>query len=351
MAVCMAKSGFTYVPQYSTPAPSPTAADRHTEGWVDEYGYGLGRDDTSVVATGAMSKENEDYFYGLSEKEKDAYLLAHFGDEPKDGSKRVVGCTTADQDADPESSVATKKLTADRAELAKRAIEDPAWVEADKDWATCMADAGQGGFTRQTDAEASMVVEYQPLHEKFGDGLLPEDKLAPTLKEELAESDQGLASRTPQRLDRIAANVMAAHAERAAAAGVTMITEVTPCSVLGEEVLLERLVVNLVSNAIKYNRPGGLVWMRVNDEPAMLVENTGPAVPAERIDEIFEPFRRLSSDRTDHSGGSGLGLTIARSITAAHGGAVSAEPRGTDGLRLKIDLPPAPRDRPTSASA
>ena len=166
----------------------------------------------------------------------------------------------------------------------------------------------------------------------------------------LAESDQGLASRTPQRLDRIAADVMAAHADRAAAAGVTMITEVTPCSVLGEDVLLERLVVNLVSNAIKYNRPGGVVRLHVDDGPRMLVENTGPTVPAERVDEMFEPFRRLSSERTDHTGGSGLGLTIARSITAAHGGAISAEPRGGDGLRVTVALPAAPGARPTDAS-
>lgn len=75
------------------------------------------------------------------------------------------------------------------------------------------------------------------------------------------------------------------------------------CSVLGEDVLLERLVVNLVQNAIKYNRPGGVVRLHVDKGPGMLVENTGPTVPAERIEEMFEPFRRLSSDRTDHWGG------------------------------------------------
>lgn len=167
----------------------------------------------------------------------------------------------------------------------------------------------------------------------------------------LAESDQGLASRTPQRLDRIAAEVMAANADRAAAAGVSMVTEVSPRTVLGEDVLLERLATNLVQNAIKYNRPGGTVWMRVADDPAMVVENTGPAVPAERVAEMFEPFRRLSTDRTDHSGGSGLGLTIARSIAAAHDGVISAEPRGDDGLRVEIVLPPAPYPGPGSDPA
>lgn len=184
LAACMAKRGFTYVPQYTTPAPTPTAADHDTEAWVTQYGYGLYRTDGAPVLSSALSKENEDYFFGLSSKERDAYLLTQFGDEPEGGAKRVVGCTTADEDADPERSAATKKVTADRAELAKQAAVDPAWFAADQEWAGCMAEAGHGGFARQSDARASMVKEYQPLYESFGDGTLPEDKVAPVFKKE-----------------------------------------------------------------------------------------------------------------------------------------------------------------------
>lgn len=155
----------------------------------------------------------------------------------------------------------------------------------------------------------------------------------------LAESDQGLASRTPQRLDLVAAAVVTAHADRARAAGVEITTDLAERTVPGERVLLERLVTNLVQNAITYNRAGGTVHVSVGRDPELSVVNTGPAVPAELVQEIFEPFRRLGGQRVDHSGGSGLGLTIARSITSAHGGHISAAPQGRDGLRVDVRLP------------
>ncbi len=72
------------------------------------------------------------------------------------------------------------------------------------------------------------------------------------------------------------------------------------------------------------------------------VGNTGQSVPAEQVPALFEPFRRRTADRTDHSAGAGLGLSIVRSITTAHGGTVRARPRPGGGLIVEIDLPPAP---------
>ena len=57
---------------------------------------------------------------------------------------------------------------------------------------------------------------------------------------------------------------------------------------------------------------------------------------------LFEPFRRLTADRTNHSGGAGLGLSIVRSITTAHGGTVRAWPRTEGGLTIEISLPAKP---------
>jgi signal transduction histidine kinase len=74
----------------------------------------------------------------------------------------------------------------------------------------------------------------------------------------------------------------------------------------------------------------------------LTVSNTGQYVPAEEVPALFEAFRRLTADRTDHTGGAGLGLSIVRSITAAHGGSVRARPRPGGGLIVEIDLPPAP---------
>jgi signal transduction histidine kinase len=157
----------------------------------------------------------------------------------------------------------------------------------------------------------------------------------------LSESDQGLIARTPQRLDDIATTVVADHHELAASARVRLHTDLTERIVPGERVLLERLVTNLVQNAIKYNRPGGEVRVIVGATPALVVTNTGPEIPAEAIAGLFEPFRRLATDRINHGGGAGLGLTIARSITQAHDGRIRAQPQARDGMRVEVELPTA----------
>ncbi|MFI7425558.1 sensor histidine kinase [Micromonospora sp. NPDC049836] len=155
----------------------------------------------------------------------------------------------------------------------------------------------------------------------------------------LSESDQGLRSATPQRLDEIVATVLAVYADRAAEAGVTVASQLTPRLVPGERVLLERLVTNLVENGIKYNRPGGRLTVTVGGNPALTVVNTGQTVPGEAVDGLFEPFRRLARDRTNQGGGAGLGLAIARSITQAHGGIIAARPGEDGGLRVDVQLP------------
>jgi signal transduction histidine kinase len=157
----------------------------------------------------------------------------------------------------------------------------------------------------------------------------------------LSESDRGLVARTPLRLDQITAEVLAAHGARAAGAGVKMVSELEPRVVLGERILLERLVTNLVQNALKYNRPDGTLTVRVGDDPALVVVNTGEDVPPEEVAALFEPFRRRAAARIDHSGGAGLGLSIARSITQAHGGLITASSTGRDGLTVQVSFPPA----------
>jgi signal transduction histidine kinase len=109
--------------------------------------------------------------------------------------------------------------------------------------------------------------------------------------------------------------------------------------VVGEQVLLERLVTNLVQNALKYNRPDGTIEVTVGDDPALVVANTGDDIPADEVTALFEPFRRRSKSRIDHSGGAGLGLAIARSITRAHDGIIAASSTGRDGLRVQVSFP------------
>jgi signal transduction histidine kinase len=183
----------------------------------------------------------------------------------------------------------------------------------------------------QLELLTGQLLETNERNERLIEGLLA-----------LSESDQGLRSRTPQRLDEIVAEVLAAYADRAREAGVTIHSHLVPRVVVGERVLLERLVTNLVENAIKYNRRGGSLTVTVSGTPALSVVNTGQPVPAEAVAGLFEPFRRLARDRTAQGGGAGLGLAIARSITQAHAGIIAARPAEHGGLRVDVQLPISP---------
>jgi signal transduction histidine kinase len=155
----------------------------------------------------------------------------------------------------------------------------------------------------------------------------------------LAESDRGLSSSTPQRLDLIAGQAIANYRQLAEAAGVRVAEALVPVTVQGEGVLLERLVANLLHNAIKYNVPHGHVEVRVGPGSVLQVENSGDPVPQELLPTLFEPFRRLSGERINHSGGSGLGLTIVRSIVSAHDAGVTAISRPQGGLLVEVRFP------------
>lgn len=156
----------------------------------------------------------------------------------------------------------------------------------------------------------------------------------------LARSDRGLATRSPVRLDEVVATVIRAAASMAEEAGVTVESRLRPRTVSGDPVLLERLVTNLVHNAITYNRKGGWIHVDVGGDPALAVRNTGPQVPLDAVPALFEPFRRLSGDRIGDSRNAGLGLSIVRSIAKAHGGTAGAEPGGRGGgLVVRVRLP------------
>ncbi|WP_329100758.1 HAMP domain-containing histidine kinase [Micromonospora sp. NBC_01699] len=155
----------------------------------------------------------------------------------------------------------------------------------------------------------------------------------------LARSDRGLDVQEPVRLDQVAASVIDAQRGPAARAGLRIHSELTPQLVDGERVLLERLVNNLVDNAIKYNHPGGQVWLRVGGGTALRVGNTGPTVPVTSTSELFEPFRQLRRGRDGSGHGVGLGLSIVASIASAHRGSVHADPRDGGGLDVVVRLP------------
>lgn len=159
----------------------------------------------------------------------------------------------------------------------------------------------------------------------------------------LAESERGLPGKVPVHLHELTASVLDAYAELAATRGVSLHRALTERLVPGDPLLLERLLSNLVSNAITYNQPDGWVEVTVSGppvQPVLTVRNTGQDIPAAVLPSVFEPFRRLAADRTDHRG-AGLGLSIVRAITVAHDGAIHARPRDGGGLIIEIELPSA----------
>jgi signal transduction histidine kinase len=155
----------------------------------------------------------------------------------------------------------------------------------------------------------------------------------------LAESDRGLPGKIPVRLDELAAKVLEAHAEMAGKHEVELRPALQPRVVPGDPLLLERLITNLVTNAISYNELGGWVEVSAGEQPALKVAKTGEHIPAEAVGTPFEPFRRLGADRVSHASGVGLGLSIVRSGVTAHSGTIRAEARPDGGLAISIDLP------------
>ncbi|MFE5935410.1 sensor histidine kinase [Streptomyces sp. NPDC056470] len=139
----------------------------------------------------------------------------------------------------------------------------------------------------------------------------------------LAACDQGLRERRPVAVDEVARRAAEALEAEAGERGVTVELDARPLTVPGDTVLLDRLLHNLVANAVRHNVPGGSVRVRTGPE-GIEVENTGPAVPPDVVPLLFEPFRRLT-ERTHVPGeGAGLGLSIVDSIARAHGATAEA---------------------------
>ena len=118
-------------------------------------------------------------------------------------------------------------------------------------------------------------------------------------------------------------------------------TSLEPAEVYGDRSLVERLVGNLVDNAARHNLRGG--WMdirtgRVAGAAYLEVSNSGSPIEEEFVQSLFEPFRRVE-ERTNTSGGVGLGLAIVRSIVAAHQGAIDARSRPEGGFTILISFP------------
>ncbi|WP_241671253.1 ATP-binding protein [Dankookia rubra] len=101
----------------------------------------------------------------------------------------------------------------------------------------------------------------------------------------------------------------------------------------------KRAFANLIDNAVKYGGGARVTLSDVSKDATVWIEDDGPGIPEAEQEAVFEPFHRLDASRNRGTGGSGLGLTIARQVIAAHGGTVSVANRQGGGLRVTVRLP------------
>ncbi len=166
----------------------------------------------------------------------------------------------------------------------------------------------------------------------------------------LAQGQRGIDRAEAVDLASLVRAVLASREGAAAIRHVALGRSLAPATVAGDARLVERLISNLVDNAILHNAPGGRVEVSVrsNGRATLTVTNTGPVVPPEEVERLLAPFQRLSGDRTSHRDGLGLGLSIVAAIAGAHDATLAVRARPEGGLEVDVhfaaSVRPAPRE-------
>ncbi|MGH3787469.1 MAG: sensor histidine kinase [Pseudonocardiaceae bacterium] len=160
----------------------------------------------------------------------------------------------------------------------------------------------------------------------------------------LARTEGGaLRAREPADLGCLAEAALRIVAPEAGSQNLRVTARITPASTVGDPALLERVVGNLVENAVRHNVSGGWVEVRTGLEgpqATLGVSSSGAVVEPDAVAALFEPFHRGGVARTRHDG-AGLGLSIVHAVVTAHGGTVHAEPVTGGGLAVTVHLPAA----------
>jgi signal transduction histidine kinase len=171
----------------------------------------------------------------------------------------------------------------------------------------------------------------------------------------LARAQHGdLPGQATLSLEYITAAALAVRAEAISARHLTVhhATGGDGTWIAGSQVLLCRMVDNVLDNAIGHNRDGGWISVTTGADAGLahlVVETGGDVLDQDQVSQLAQPFRRLGADRTGSDHGSGLGLSIVEAIAAAHGGSLDLRARAGGGLRASIGLPLAPAGTRTGA--
>lgn len=165
----------------------------------------------------------------------------------------------------------------------------------------------------------------------------------------LASSESGLKEHQPVDLATTVPTALAGLARETGRLGVHIDQVIESAPLHGDPLLVERLVANLLTNAVRHNVADGWAGVRtgVKDGKAFLsVTNTGPLIPSADVDRLLQPFQRLNSRRAHYKDGHGLGLSIVRAIATAHDATITAHPMLDGGLCVNVSFP-----QPTSPAA
>ncbi|MGD0066700.1 MAG: HAMP domain-containing sensor histidine kinase [Streptosporangiaceae bacterium] len=164
----------------------------------------------------------------------------------------------------------------------------------------------------------------------------------------LASSQRGIGQPECLDLADIAGDALLARQEEAERRGIHLRAALDAAPVTTDVNLTESLIANLLDNAIRHNMPGGQAEISTALTTAgavIAVSNTGVPIPPDAVQDLFQPFRQLGTERTRRGEGHGLGLAIVRAIADAHGAALTARARPAGGLDIEVTFPLTPADQ------
>jgi signal transduction histidine kinase len=163
----------------------------------------------------------------------------------------------------------------------------------------------------------------------------------------LTRGQAGLERREPFDLSTLAGQVLRTRASENTNLGLDIRAKLDPAPTAGDPRLVERLIANLVDNAIRHNVPNGHVEITTgmrHQRAFLAIANSGAAIPPAELPRLLQPFQRLDGTRTTHGSGTGLGLAIVNAIALAHDATLTTRPGSDGGLSVDVTFPAAGLD-------
>jgi signal transduction histidine kinase len=194
--------------------------------------------------------------------------------------------------------------------------------------------------------------QLHALDAELRDGLDHADRLLDSFLV-LARAQHGtLTDQSSVAVERIITAALATRGGAIAEKQIQVQTALAPIRVTGSELLLTRMIENVIENAVGHNQRDGFVHIACEidgDVARLVVESGGPVLDQHSVTQLAQPFRRLGAERTRSQNGFGLGLSIVAAVAAAHGGSLELHARSQGGLRVQITLPAGTLPQPAGA--